>query len=229
MKILAIIQCRDNSTRCPGKALAEVNGLPVLGHIFARVLSCREIDGVVVSTSVDSPEIVRYCKGNAIPHYVGSENNLLSRHLSALLINNGDAMVRVTGDEIFIDPSFIDDMVKTYRRVHARRPDGLLMSNWHLERGVSEGLDLTIADTRVMTQLHDDPECPREDWISYAHKMDKKFVVWHHTIEAGGEELHLSMDTERDLDLARRMFARMGGNHIWDYAATLKAYAEVTG
>src|SRR5688572_6149321 len=137
MNLLALIQVRDGSKRLPGKALAEVNGLPIIQHIWNRVLACKELDGAVVSTSVESPEVVGYCKRNGIPHYVGSETDLLSRHLSALLTHNGDAMLRVTGDELFIDPAILDQMASDFREW--KYPP---LINWHHDqRAISEGLD----------------------------------------------------------------------------------------
>ena len=40
MNILAIIPARMGSSRFPGKPLAQINGKPMIGHVYERVTKC---------------------------------------------------------------------------------------------------------------------------------------------------------------------------------------------
>ncbi|WP_264349504.1 cytidylyltransferase domain-containing protein [Streptomyces milbemycinicus] len=47
---MAVVPCRYGSTRFPGKALAPVNGMPLLRHVHQRCLMAENIDGTLIAT-----------------------------------------------------------------------------------------------------------------------------------------------------------------------------------
>lgn len=220
MNLIALIQCRDNSSRLPRKCTQLIGRKILLQHIYDRANMSGHLDGVVVSTSVDSPEVVSYCKLNDIPHYVGSEDDLLARHLGAAIAYNADAILRITGDELFIDPTILDSMISAFVE---SKPDALI--NWHLEaRSISEGLDCAIVTVKAMHKLNQDKHCPREDWLTYMDRRTTKYRVigWAYNGDRLGHDLHLSIDTPADLERARRMMAMLGGETA--YEMTLSAF-----
>ena len=78
MNSVASIQVRLGSSRLPGKAMREVCGKPVLGHLLDRLEKCRYLDDVGVATS-ELPEndlIYDYCVSRKMPCFRGSEQNL---------------------------------------------------------------------------------------------------------------------------------------------------------
>ena len=50
MRIVAVIPARMASTRFPGKPMALIHGIPMIGHCFYRVSMCPEIDATYVAT-----------------------------------------------------------------------------------------------------------------------------------------------------------------------------------
>ena len=50
MNILAIIPARMGSSRFPGKPMAEINGKPMIGHVYDRVKRCKLLTKTVVAT-----------------------------------------------------------------------------------------------------------------------------------------------------------------------------------
>ena len=110
---IAIIQARMSSTRLPGKVLLPLAGKPVIHHIVDRAKSCENIGKVVVATSVENSDnpLVEYCKKNNIEYYRGNLNNVLSRFIAILNLNNYDYCVRITGDCPLIHPPFIDSQI----------------------------------------------------------------------------------------------------------------------
>jgi 3-deoxy-manno-octulosonate cytidylyltransferase (CMP-KDO synthetase) len=50
MKTIAVIPARMGSTRFPGKPMAEILGMPMIGHVYTRVKLTKELDEVVVAT-----------------------------------------------------------------------------------------------------------------------------------------------------------------------------------
>jgi len=62
VKAIAIIPARLASTRLPRKILREINGRPMLAHVYEAVTACPGLVDVIVAT--DSEEIVEVCRAN---------------------------------------------------------------------------------------------------------------------------------------------------------------------
>lgn len=62
MKAIAVIPARLGSTRLARKALREIAGLPMIGHVFRGVSASPLLDEVLVAT--DSDEIMDVCQKN---------------------------------------------------------------------------------------------------------------------------------------------------------------------
>lgn len=62
VKAIAIIPARIASTRLPRKILREINGRPMLWHVYHAARACTQLDEVIVAT--DSPEIEAACRAN---------------------------------------------------------------------------------------------------------------------------------------------------------------------
>ena len=50
---IAVIQARMGSSRVPGKAMIDLAGRPLIGHIFDRVRRIRNIGPIVLATTTD--------------------------------------------------------------------------------------------------------------------------------------------------------------------------------
>jgi len=111
--VLAIIPARYQSTRLPGKALLDIDGRPMIEHVYRRVLGARSIDGVVVAT--DDARILSAVEsfgGAALltsPSHPSATDRLAE--LAASLRCN--LIVNVQGDEPLLDPGVIDATVAT--------------------------------------------------------------------------------------------------------------------
>jgi spore coat polysaccharide biosynthesis protein SpsF len=115
---LAIIQARMDSTRLPGKVLLPILDKPVLWHIFNRLTFSKKIDKICISTSnrsIDDP-IATFSKENKIDCFRGSADDLISRHLGAANMFDGDILIRVTADDPLVDPQIIDQLILEYEK-----------------------------------------------------------------------------------------------------------------
>ena len=108
MKVIAVIPARYASTRFPGKALAEIDGRPMIQHVYERATQSRLISRVIVAT--DDPriaDVVRMIGGEAImtstSHETGTDR--LAEVAAGL---DSDLIVNIQGDEPLIDPAMID-------------------------------------------------------------------------------------------------------------------------
>jgi 3-deoxy-manno-octulosonate cytidylyltransferase (CMP-KDO synthetase) len=113
---IAIIPARFNSTRFPGKLLAEIDGKTLIEHVYRRVEQATLVGGVRVAT--DHKRIadeVRRFGGTAI---MTRDDHSCGTDRLAEAVENLDPdslIVNVQGDEPMIDPSDIDQAITAAR------------------------------------------------------------------------------------------------------------------
>ena len=115
MRILAIIPARMASSRFPGKPMALIHGMPMIGHCYCRVQRCQELSETYVATC-DS-EIFDYIEsigGKAIMT-ADTHERASDRAAEAMLKieeqtgERTDILVMVQGDEPMDTPQMISE------------------------------------------------------------------------------------------------------------------------
>ena len=78
-----------------------------------RVKKAKLIDKIIFCTTKKKSDdvLLNLAKKNKIKVFRGDENNVLGRMLAATKSDNPDIMVRITGDDILIDPGYMDKAV----------------------------------------------------------------------------------------------------------------------
>ena len=107
-KCVGLIPARLSSTRLPGKALADIAGMPLVIHTAKRALMADRLDDVFVCT--DSEKIASICEDYKIKAIKTSEdfNNGTERIAEASEGLGADFFIDIQGDEPLIDPKHID-------------------------------------------------------------------------------------------------------------------------
>jgi 3-deoxy-manno-octulosonate cytidylyltransferase (CMP-KDO synthetase) len=120
MRVIAIIPARMGSSRFPGKPLAKICGVPMVGHCFYRTQMCDELSGTYVATC--DQEIYDYITsigGNAVMT-ANSHERASDRTAEAMLKIESelgekvDIVVMVQGDEPLVTPSMISKSVEPF-------------------------------------------------------------------------------------------------------------------
>lgn len=117
-KIIGIIPARMGSSRFPGKPLAPIHGIPMVGHVYFRSKMCSWLDEVYVATC--DPEIFAYIDqmgGKAImtadTHERCSDRTAEAMlKIEAAMGQKVDIVVMVQGDEPMVTPAMIEQAVK---------------------------------------------------------------------------------------------------------------------
>lgn len=111
-KAVAIIPARFDSIRFPGKPLAVLKGKPLIQHVHEQVAFANLVDAIFVAT--DDKRIfdaVTRFGGRAVmtspKHTCGTD-----RVAEAAKDIDCDIIVNIQGDEPFIRPEMVDDVVK---------------------------------------------------------------------------------------------------------------------
>jgi 3-deoxy-manno-octulosonate cytidylyltransferase (CMP-KDO synthetase) len=111
-KIIGVIPARYGSTRFPGKALAEINGKPLIQHVWENSSKSKLINELFVAT--DDKRIfdaVNRFWGNAV--MTSKKHKSGSDRIGEVVKNiKCDIVVNIQGDEPFINPLNIDKAIK---------------------------------------------------------------------------------------------------------------------
>lgn len=113
MKVLGIIPARYASVRFPGKPLADIGGKSMIQRVFEQTSKAKQLSKIIVAT--DHQEIFDHVVnfgGNVLLtaeyHQSGTDRCCEIVDLSE---ENFDFVINIQGDEPFIDPGQIDDLV----------------------------------------------------------------------------------------------------------------------
>lgn len=119
MKIIGIIPARMESSRFPGKPLAHILGMPMIGHVYHRCKMSTILDDVYVATC--NNEIFDYIEsigGKAImtasTHERASDRAAEALRKIEVMDEDQkiDIVVMLQGDEPMVTPSMIEKAVK---------------------------------------------------------------------------------------------------------------------
>jgi len=119
MKVVAIVQARMGSTRLPNKVMKEIGGVPMIELLLARLSRAKEVDQIVVATSIDQKNepLAAHVEKLGYLCVRGSENDVLQRYLDAAHASSADIVVRVTGDCPLIDPEVVNEVIAHFKNL----------------------------------------------------------------------------------------------------------------
>lgn len=114
MNIVAVIPARMGSSRYPGKPLALIHNVPMIGHVAFRTAMSKMLSDTYVATCDDI--IADYCKNAGLKCVMTGDHHVRcsTRTAEALLKieattgKKADIVVMVQGDEPMVTPEIID-------------------------------------------------------------------------------------------------------------------------
>ncbi|MFH2046905.1 MAG: 3-deoxy-manno-octulosonate cytidylyltransferase [Pseudomonadota bacterium] len=116
-KCYGIIPARYESTRFPGKPLADIAGKPMFWHVFNNARKCPELSKVVLAT--DDKRIVSAAKALDVPvvetrkdHPSGTDRVLEAAQI--LNLSDDSIIVNIQGDEPLLNPDMLTQIVKPF-------------------------------------------------------------------------------------------------------------------
>lgn len=115
MKAVVLIPSRLNSTRLPGKALLDIGGLPMVVRVFKQAEKCMDIADVYVCTDSDEiSKVVKSFGGKVIMTSRNHQNGTTRIAEAKSFLPSYDLYVDVQGDEPFINPEHITEVIKCH-------------------------------------------------------------------------------------------------------------------
>jgi len=114
--VVAMLQARMGSKRLPGKVLKPIGAKPMIEQIIARVRRSKICDELFVLTtsSPDDDSLAHLCEELGVKTIRGSQEDVLSRYVTALDHTEAGVIVRLTGDNPFVDGSLVDYLLAAF-------------------------------------------------------------------------------------------------------------------
>lgn len=196
------------STRLPGKVLMQLDEQnSVLDFILRQVKNCKNVDKVIVATTVlkEDDVIEEKLKKQNILCFRGNPTDVLDRYYQCAKLNSISTIVRITGDCPLIDPDIIDKMLIKFRS------DAFdYMSNAVL-RTFPIGLDTEIftfsALEEAWTVAKKDYE--REHVTPYLYNNSRVFKIFHYKHHQDYSSFRCTVDEKEDLILIRKIISKI--------------------
>jgi spore coat polysaccharide biosynthesis protein SpsF (cytidylyltransferase family) len=227
LKNLGIVQASFHLPRFRANAMRKLGGRSLLEWVVRRVTDSIRLDGVIVVVcDPDDRRPVSHLVPSDVPVVYAEGNDPLDRFTRAIEEYPSEGVVRVLGDNLFIDPTLIDRLVTTVE-THADcdyvgyslrdgRPAILSPANIYAEWFRNSAL-------RKAHRLARDP-FDREHVTSYFYSHPDKFTIrmTPAPTEIDRDDVRLTVDIEEDWDHALTIFEALGAEWLdWQRIAKL--------
>ena len=167
-RITAIVQARMNSTRLPGKVMAEINGKPLIGYLLERLARCPRLDVAVACPQSDlhSPLGKYLLAGEHEVFFVaGDESDLVHRFVKVLrgleaAMRLPKYFLRICADSPLLDPAVVQsgrvvdrDADSPYVWLGPRLPHGQQIERFSVQSFMRDA-DRIMGEAREHPGLH---------------------------------------------------------------------------
>jgi spore coat polysaccharide biosynthesis protein SpsF len=167
--------------------------------------TCKKVDEVVLCTSVhpDDKILTKIAKKKGIKWFRGSEDDVMDRFIKAGEKENADIVIRVTGDDVFTSPEFIDYAINDHIKQNA---------DYSITEELPFGAAGEVIEMTALKKAHRLAEDPNySEYMTWYLDNPEFFRVNKIHVEENLRRPHyrLTCDTSDDLKLIREIFKRL--------------------
>jgi len=208
-KIVAVIQARMGASRLPGKVLKKIAGKTLIEWIYYRLSFCKEVDQIVLATSVNSENDILedHAKDINLACLRSSEDDLTTRYYDTAKFFKADAVVRICADCPLVDPSIVDRLVKIYREKQA--PVDFVCNN--TPPTYPHGMDVEVISTKTLEKLDREVKDPLyREWLTMTIiENPNEFKIVNVESDQNLRDIRLTVDYAEDLKLIEEIMTRL--------------------
>jgi spore coat polysaccharide biosynthesis protein SpsF (cytidylyltransferase family) len=201
--VTAVIQARMQSNRLPGKAILPLAGKPLISHVIERALQIQGVNNLILATGAGSEndELSSIARETGCTVFRGSENNVLERFYFAVKELDSHFIIRITGDNPFMDPYYASKTVKLALESEA---DICAIANLPL------GIAVEIIKYSALEDAYNKSDKPYhfEHVTPYLKENKDKYNILRHqeVYENPFENLRLTVDAPEDYEFAQILY-----------------------
>tara|TARA_Y100001970_G_C14253479_1_gene873454 strand:- start:3432 stop:4151 length:720 start_codon:yes stop_codon:yes gene_type:complete len=183
--IKCVIEARMGSKRLPGKSMKLINDkFRLIDFVILNALNAKKLNRknifILTSDNKNNLKLIKYLKKRYnLKIIAGSEFNVFSRY--KIFDDNKDyPILRLTGDNPFIDPLLIDNFIKKFKKsnVDYLTTRGMCHSKkWKIKSDFPKGISLEIFSSKKLFKNRDNfnkKNCQFPTWFFYNKKHGVK-------------------------------------------------------
>jgi len=203
--VWALVIARMRSTRLPGKVMLDVGGMPALQHLFERLKQVRRTEKIVLCTTKEPEDgpLVELAVRSGVHYFRGPTEDVLARMLGALEDHSVDVILRVTGDDILVDPDYVDRAIQYHLCVNAEYSD---------LKKLPSGTEVEVFDVALLRDLWQGAKDRggTEYLTAYVASHSDQFRITRVPVEEShARSWRLTLDTPEDYQVIRTFLEAM--------------------
>jgi len=212
MSVGMILQARMGSKRLPGKIFAEIGPRTLLEHILYRLTALSEKYPLVIATSSNSGDdiVEKWCMDRNCRCFRGSEYDVLNRFYECATRFEFDHIVRLTGDNPFVDTMELCKLIELHLET------GADYSHSFGDLPIGVGSEIFTFGALKESHIHGHDLNYREHVNEYILENPHLFKITKLSVDKTKchPDIRLTVDTPEDLERARRIVAAVNEDYI---------------
>ena len=210
MRTICVVQSRLSSKRFPSKALADLNGHPMIWHVVERAKDIAGVE-VVLAVPVADATVFR-ATVSEVEIYAdrGDETDVLGRFVAVARAHDAEEIVRVTGDCPVLNPAVANQVLTLFwdsQPCHFASND-TLVSGW------PDGFDVAVIDRAALETAAAQATDPQdrehlECWFKRPENGMRCVTLYNPEPWTGPTKL--SVDVPSDLETVRQWLTAQHG------------------
>ena len=204
-RVTALIVARTNSKRLPRKALIKICGITAIEHLINRVKQSKKVNKIILCTTKKKQDrlLEKIAIKNNILCFRGDENNVLKRALDSVKNMKTDLIIRITGDDILVDPHYLDLTVNLHLRKNLQYTDS---------KKLPSGTEVEVFDYKLLKLIYNlSEDSSGTEYLTYYLDNHKhQFKVGSLNITNNyRDKIRLTLDTKKDLKVIKKFLEKM--------------------
>ncbi|MDD2702901.1 MAG: 3-deoxy-manno-octulosonate cytidylyltransferase [Candidatus Omnitrophica bacterium] len=162
MDVIGVIPARYSSTRFEGKVLADINGKPMLQHVWERAKQSLVLDELIIAC--DDERVFQAAKEFGARVVLTAKGHISGTDRIVEVVNPLDVkvVVNIQGDEPLIHPTMIDRVAQTLLNdkslfmatIIKKIDDPVLINDPHVVKVVADKNDFALYFSRAPIPFH---------------------------------------------------------------------------
>ncbi len=199
-KIIICIIARLKSTRLPNKVIKKIKNETIIEHLINKLKNIKHKNiEIALCTTVkeEDDQLEKIAIKNNIHCIRGSVLSVVDRLLEAATKTKADTIVRVTGDNIFTDPSLLEKLILEHLAENAE---------YSRIENIPVGVTAEVINHQVLKNCFEENNKEESEYMTLHLYQPKKYKVLVLLSEKSYEDINLSIDTPNDFSRTMNIF-----------------------
>ena len=199
-KIIICIIARLQSTRLPNKVIKKIKNKTIIEHLINKLKSIKHKNiEIALCTTIrkEDDQLEKIAITNNIHCIRGSVLSVVDRLLDAAKKTKADTIVRVTGDNIFTDPSLLEKLILEHLTENA---------DYSRIENIPVGVTAEVINHEVLKNCFEENNKEESEYMTLHLYQPKKYKVLVLLSKKSYEDINLSIDTPNDFTRTVNIF-----------------------